>query len=60
MQNSKLFLMSCENENCKWHLNAIFPCHRKTVGTNVHAFCGRTVGNDLTGASCCGRADEIE
>ena len=30
--------MSCENEKCKWHLNSIFPCHRKTVGTKVHAF----------------------
>ena len=32
------FSMSCENEKCKWHLNSIFPCHRKTVGTKVHAF----------------------
>ena len=31
------FSMSCENEKCKWHLNSIFPCHRKTVGTKVHA-----------------------
>ena len=30
--------MSCENKKCKWHLNSIFPCHRKTVGTKVHAF----------------------
>ena len=30
--------MSCENEKCKWHLNPNFPCHRKTVGTKVHAF----------------------
>ena len=38
-QNSNLFQsMSCENEKCKWHLNSIFPCHRKTVGTKVHAF----------------------
>ena len=29
--------MSCENEKCKWHLNSIFPCHQKTVGTKVHA-----------------------
>ena len=35
------FSMSCENEKWKWHLNSIFPCHRKTVGTNkVHAFVG--------------------
>ena len=32
------FSMSCEKEKCKWHLNSIFPCHRKTVGTKVHAF----------------------
>ena len=32
------FSMSCKNEKCKWHLNSIFPCHRKTVGTKVHAF----------------------
>ena len=32
------FSMSCGNEKCKWHLNSIFPCHRKTVGTKVHAF----------------------
>ena len=31
------FSMSCENEKCKWHLNSIFPYHRKTVGTKVHA-----------------------
>ena len=36
------FSMSCENEKCKWHLNSIFPCHRKTVGTKVHAFVGFT------------------
>ena len=30
--------MSCENEKWKWHLNSLFPCHRKTVGTKVHAF----------------------
>ena len=24
--------MSCEKEKCKWNLNFIFPCHRKTVG----------------------------
>ena len=34
------FSMSCENEKWKWHLNSIFPCHRKTVGTKVHAFVG--------------------
>ena len=32
------FSMSCENEKCKWHLNSIFPCYRKTVGTKVHVF----------------------
>ena len=32
------FSMSCENEKWKWHLNSLFPCHRKTVGTKVHAF----------------------
>ena len=31
------FSMSCENEKWKWHLNSLFPCHRKTVGTKVHA-----------------------
>ena len=31
------FSMSCENEKCKWYLNSIFPCYRKTVGTMVHA-----------------------
>ena len=31
--------MSCGNEKWKWHLNSLFPCHRKTVGTKVHAFC---------------------
>ena len=34
------FSMSCENEKWKWHLNSIFPCHRKTVDTKVHAFVG--------------------
>ena len=29
--------MSCENEKWKWHLNSLSPCHRKTVGTKVHA-----------------------
>ena len=29
------FLVSCENEKWKWHLNSRFPCHRKTVGTKV-------------------------
>ena len=29
--------MSCENEEWIWHLNSFFPCHRKTVGTKVHA-----------------------
>ena len=29
--------MSCENEKWKWHLNSLFLCHRKTVGTKVHA-----------------------
>ena len=32
------FSMSCENEKWKWHLNSLSPCHRKTVGTKVHAF----------------------
>ena len=32
------FSMSCENEKWKWHLNSLFPCHRKTAGTKVHAF----------------------
>ena len=32
------FSVSCENEKWKWHLNSRFPCHRKTVGTKVHAF----------------------
>ena len=32
------FSMSCENEKWKWHLNSLFPCHRNTVGTKVHAF----------------------
>ena len=32
------FSMSCKNEKCKWNLNSIFPCYRKTVGTKVHAF----------------------
>ena len=32
------FSMSCENEKCWWHLNSIFSCHRKTVGTKVHVF----------------------
>ena len=32
------FSMSCENEKWMWHLNSFFPCHRKTVGTKVHAF----------------------
>ena len=27
-----------KNEKWKWNLNSIFPCHRKTVGTKVHAF----------------------
>ena len=31
------FSMSCENEKWIWHLNSFFPCHRKTVGTKVHA-----------------------
>ena len=31
------FSMSCENEKWKWHLNSLFPCHRNTVGTKVHA-----------------------
>ena len=31
------FSMSCENEKRKWHLNSLFLCHRKTVGTEVHA-----------------------
>ena len=31
------FSMSYENEKWKWHLNPLFPCHRKTVGTKVHA-----------------------
>ena len=26
-----------KNEKWKWNLNSIFPCHRKTVGTKVHA-----------------------
>ena len=30
--------MSCEKEKWKWHMNSVFPCHRKTVGTKVHAF----------------------
>ena len=29
--------MSCENEEWIWHLNSLFSCHRKTVGTKVHA-----------------------
>ena len=33
------FSMSCENEKWIWHLNSFFPCHRKTVGTKVHALC---------------------
>ena len=37
-KNKICFLMSCGNKKCKWHLNSIFPCHRKTVGTKVHAF----------------------
>ena len=32
------FSMPCENEKWIWHLNSFFPCHRKTVGTKVHAF----------------------
>ena len=32
------FSKSCENEKWTWNLNSIFPCHRKTVGTKVHAF----------------------
>ena len=31
------FSMPCENEKWIWHLNSFFPCHRKTVGTKVHA-----------------------
>ena len=31
------FAKSCENEKWTWNLNSIFPCHRKTVGTKVHA-----------------------
>ena len=31
------FSMPCENEKWIWHLNSSFPCHRKTVGTKVHA-----------------------
>ena len=31
------FSMSCENEKWIWHLNSFFTCHRKTVGTKVHA-----------------------
>ena len=37
-KNKICFSMSCENKKCKWHLNSIFPCHRKTVGTKEHAF----------------------
>ena len=29
--------MSCENEEWIRHLNSFFSCHRKTVGTKVHA-----------------------
>ena len=32
------FSKSCENEKWTWNLNSIFPCHRKTVGSKVHAF----------------------
>ena len=39
------FSMSCENEKWKWHLNSLFPCHRKTAGTKVHAlFRVRSIG----------------
>ena len=35
------FVFQChaktKNEKWKWNLNSIFPCHRKTVGTKVHA-----------------------
>ena len=31
------FSMPCENEKWIWHLNSFFLCHRKTVGTKVHA-----------------------
>ena len=31
------FAKSCKNEKWTWNLNSIFPCHRNTVGTKVHA-----------------------
>ena len=49
--NSKIYIcfsMSCEREKWKWNLNFIFPCHRKTVGTKLHAFRGSKSTNDRT------------
>ena len=37
--------MSCENEEWIWHLNSFFSCHRKTVGTKVHALLHRFLFN---------------
>ena len=41
------FSMPCENEKWIWHLNSFFPCHRKTVGTKVHALFMLNVMYDL-------------
>ena len=41
------FSMPCENEKWIWHLNSFFPCHRKTVGTKVHALFTLNVMYDL-------------
>ena len=37
-ENQIRFSMSHVNKKWKWNLNSIFLCHRKTVGTKVHAF----------------------
>ena len=36
--NSNLFFNVMRKRKMEWHLNSLFLCHRKTVGTKVHAF----------------------
>ena len=40
--------MSCEKEKCKWNLNFIFPCHRKTVGIAAQSMNGENPRAELS------------